>query len=141
MIFPDDVYTYLKVLVTKMAKTPMRHPMNPTMFVTDEDQNIVYTNRTGKIEELIHTALLQSVSQLIMADPSFLPEDPNKVPPQIQILQWMEMYGNYVSKYFDGKVASNNNNLNNSGGVSNGNGNQQQQQPRNNGNRNNFQQK
>ena len=105
MIFPDDVYNYLKTLVTKMSQTPMRHPMNQTMFVTDESGNVVYMNRTGKIEELIHTALLQSVSQLIMADPSFLPKDPNVVPPQMQILQWMEMYGNYVSKYFDGGKA------------------------------------
>jgi hypothetical protein len=130
MIFSDDVYNYLKVLVSKMAKTPMRHPMNPQMFVQDEQGQIVYMNRTGKIEELIHTALLQSVSQLIMADPSFLPEDPSKVPPQIQILQWMEMYGNYVSKYFDGKVATGSNQ---NGGVDKRGS--QQQQP--NGNRNN----
>lgn len=101
MIFPNDVYNFLKSITTKMSQLPMRHPLNPQMFVSDESGNVVYMSRTGKVEEFIHTAIIQTIPQLIMSNPSLLPQDVNQVPPQVQLLQFMEMYGNYVGKYFN----------------------------------------
>lgn len=104
MIFPLDVYNWLKQLTDKMAQTPMRHPMNPSMFVQDESGQVVTMSRSGKVEELIHSAIIQTIPQIIRINPNFLPQDVNQVNPQIQLLQFMEMYGNFVSKFFAPKV-------------------------------------
>lgn len=110
MIFPSDVYNWLKQLTLKMSKTPMRHPMNPSMYVQDEKGNIVTMSRSGTIEEFIHGAIIQSVPQIVSVDPNFLPQDINQVNPQIQLIQFMEMYGNFVSKFFAPKIEGVNNN-------------------------------
>lgn len=86
-----------------MMTTPSRHPLNPQVPLTDEAGQPVMMSKTGSVEELIHTSLLQTIIQLITINPSFLPQNPQVVPPLQQVQEFMVEYGDYVGKYLDKK--------------------------------------
>lgn len=98
IVFPIELYDFIRGITEKLKVTPMRDPKNPQNSLLDEKGNIVYMSKSGKVEEFIHASIIQAVISLAMSNPSFLPNP--ATPPQVQIVGFLDQYGKYIDTYF-----------------------------------------
>jgi hypothetical protein len=94
IVFPQEVYDFLKEVCTKMTTIPALNPMTGQKLVDPATGQTVGMSHTGKVEELVHVALISSLVPLIQQNPAFLAET-------MKLPKFMESYGKYIQTLGD----------------------------------------
>lgn len=95
IVFPKEVYDYIKALCAKMATTPLMIP-NPTtgqpqQAINPETKKPLNISTSGTVDEFFHVAVMQSLVGLVSSNPAFMTE-------MGKLQKIMEVYGEFIQK-------------------------------------------
>lgn len=94
IVFPKEVYDYLKAFCLKMQSIPAIHPQTGQQITNPKTGKIIGMSKTGTVEELVHVAILSSVFPMIAQNPEFLSE-------QMQLQKIAKVYSEYLETLGD----------------------------------------
>ena len=95
IVFPKQVYEFIKDLCQKMAVTPLMIP-NPTtgqpqQAINPETKKPLNISTSGTVDEFLHVAVMQSIVGLVSQNPNFMQE-------MAKVQKIMEIYGEFMQK-------------------------------------------
>lgn len=91
IVFPKQVYDFLKDLCKKMAVTPLINPMTGQYAEDPQTKKQLTMSKTGTFEEFVHVSILQGFIPLISNNPAFAAE-------QLKMQEILQVYGEFIQK-------------------------------------------
>lgn len=98
IVFPAETFEFISKLAKKMTKTQAKQPLPDGTFMPINDPSTgqpMMMSKTGKVEEFIHYAVLQSLLIVIMSDAkdtAFLEE-------RMKLQNILNSYGNFIQDF------------------------------------------
>ncbi len=97
IVFPKEVYDFLKQFSLKMQTTPAPHPQTGQEFTDPATGKTICMSKTGTVAELIHVAIFSAVFPMIMQNPQFMAE-------QVKMPKIIKIYQDYLESFGSDKI-------------------------------------